>query len=391
MKSTSGQRFRHRAATAMMLLAMTLPAAGCAPRIVPAEGPQISMMATTNPTSSGYDTVPLQWNVGRNTLQSSGTPVLRVDVATGAGGLSWSSGSPLLAVQRWRHEDRMTLIETLSQDLQLLVPPVGMQYASDTGGFFVRWYVPQDGVFVTAPSELYVSSSQSTLDGTVLLLAQHGLASGSKAQTLTVPTPSGVIQMVVLYGSGSIDNGFVVVEAVGADAGQNPQSSLWLLRMNSDGASWVRCGDTSAFGGILFAGQRPSCARVGSLLYVTHGRSGIGCIDVAAPSPSLTFPEKINTLVDRLYLGAPADAVSAVQAQLASDDGTLIVQYPDVDWNNFYYAVGASGTVLGSLRVDKTSVTSFDATGLQGVVLKTPGSTGYLSLPSIDLFESPIT
>jgi hypothetical protein len=60
-------------------------------------------------------------------------------------------------------------------------------------------------------------------------------------------------------------------------------------------------------------------------------------------------------------------------------------------WNTVYYAVDASGTVLGSLHVDKTSIVSFDAKGQQGFTLKTPGSPGYVSFPSIDLFEFPVS
>ena len=78
-------------------------------------------------------------------------------------------------------------------------------------------------------------------------------------------------------------------------------------------------------------------------------------------------------------------------AHLASDSDTLILEYPDMYWNSVYYAVDVSGTVLGSLRADKTSIVSFDAKGQQGFTLKTPGSPGYVSFPSIDLFESPVS
>jgi len=63
----------------------------------------------------------------------------------------------------------------------------------------------------------------------------------------------------------------------------------------------------------------------------------------------------------------------------------LIIEYPDANWNGgYYYVVDASGTVLGSLYVDKTSITSFDAKGKQGSSINTPGS---ISFPSIDLFQ----
>ena len=110
----------------------------------------------------------------------------------------------------------------------------------------------------------------------------------------------------------------------------------------------------------------------------------IGCIDTSATSLSVTLPETINTLLAKLHREQPIDAPYNVQAQLASDNGTLIIEYPDANWNALYYAVDASGTVLGSLRSDKTSITSFDAKGKQGSSINTPGS---ISFPSIGLFQ----
>jgi hypothetical protein len=148
--------------------------------------------------------------------------------------------------------------------------------------------------------------------------------------------------------------------------------------------SWVRCGDLSAFGGSLIPDQSPSFARVGSLLYFTHSHTKIGCIDTAAASPSVTVPENINMLLTKLFKEGPQNAEWSLQAQLASDNTTLIIEYPDANWNTMYYAVDASGTVLGSLRADKTSITSFDAKGKQGSSISTPGG---ISFPSIDLFD----
>jgi hypothetical protein len=102
------------------------------------------------------------------------------------------------------------------------------------------------------------------------------------------------------------------------------------------------------------------------------------------------LPEEINTLLVRLFKEGPQNAEGPLQAQLASSSDTLIVSYPDVHGNPVYYDVDISGTVLGSLRADKTSVTSFDANGKQGSSLKTPGSPGYVSFPSYDLFQGNI-
>jgi hypothetical protein len=220
-----------------------------------------------------------------------------------------------------------------------------------------------------------------------MTIAEHGLASGSKEQTLTVPVPSGMWQIVVAYGSGSMNNGFVLVEASEANAAMNAPDSLWFLRMNSGKARWIRCGDLSGFGGSLFAATNPSFARIASLLYFIHGHGKIACIDTVAASPSITWPEKINALLDDIYQKGGTDPAAPIPADLASDDKTLIIGYLDVSWNRVYYAVDASGTVLGSLRADKTSVTSFDAKGKQGSSLPFKNASDNISLPSIDLFE----
>ena len=371
---TITSRSSSRIATFTGILLVLILAAGCAPKVVPVEGLQISAMMLTNVTASAYDAVPLVWNVRQNTLQSSGTSVLHANNTDGEAVLRWRSGSPLLAVQHWE------LMTATTKDLDLLVPPFGMQYSSALNIFRARWYVPEEDAFVAI----------GALDGTVISVTEQSLASGSKAQTLTVPVPSG-LQVGVLYGSGSIANGFVLFEAPQDEAPFVKPFSLWLLRISDGITTWVRCGDASAFGGGFYSGEDPSFTRVGSLIYFTRSHTKIGCIDTAATSPSVTLPEAVNTLLAKLYSEGPTDAEAPLMAQLASDSDTLIVGYPDVYWNSMYYAMDASGTVLGSLRADKTSIMSFDAKGQPGFTVKTPGSPGYISLPSIDLFESPVS
>jgi hypothetical protein len=370
MKTRDSRCCSRIVAFACILLAVVL-AAGCAPKVVPAEGPQVSGMMLTNFTASAYDTVPFAWNVQQNTLQSTGTSVLHANNTNGEAVLLWRSGLPLLAVQRCE------LMTATSKDLSLLVPPVGMESASRARA---RWYVQTENAFVAFGGQ----------QGTDITITQQGLATGSKAQTLTVPVPSG-LQPDVLYGSGSIANGFVLFEAPQDKAPFVKPFSLWLLRIVDGTTTWVRCGDASVFGGGFYSGEGPSFAHAGPFLYITRGHTKIGCINTAAASPSLTVPETLNTLLAKLYSEEPMNAEGPLQAQLASDGDTLIIGYPDVFWNSVYYAVDASGTVLGSLRADKASIVSFDAKGQQGFTLKTPGSPGYVSFPSIDLFESPVS
>ena len=367
--------------------------AGCTPKAVPIEGPDVSALMLTNVTASAYDAVPLTWSVGQNTLQSTGTTVLHANNTDGEAKLCWLAPTPATTidvVQQWGIKDKLPLMTATSKDLDVLVPPVGMQYASATSGLLTRWYAPEENAFVAVPALLNASLPQKTLDGRTITITEHGLASGSKAQTLTGPVPSGLTQVIVLYGSGSTSDGFVLVESPESRTDINMAGSLWLLRMNSGKATWIQCGYATAFGGDLISPRDVSFARVGSLLYMTHTHTKIGCIDTAAISPSLTFPETINTFLTKLYREGPTDAERPILVALASDDGALILEYPDVYWNSMYYAVDASGTVLGSLRVDKTSIMSFDAKGQQGSSLPLQNAAGNISLPSIDLFQANV-
>jgi hypothetical protein len=367
-----------RTVLALLLVAVIGLAAGCAPK-TPVEDGQITVMVKATMALSGYgagyDAVPLRWNARQNTLQSSGTPVLHKSTVDQDDVLCWRSGSPLLAVQHWN------LVTATSRDLTLLVPPLAMQSVSATSDFCARWYVPEENAFV----------SYGTLDRTVATITEQRLTHGSKAQALTAPVPSDLNGVVILYASGSITDGFVLLESPGAEKATTTSSLLWLLHMKDGVGSWVQCGgDTSPFNGFFLSGPDPSFARVGSLLYFMHSHTKIGCIDTAAVSPSVTLPEAVNTLLAGLYRDGPtpADVGGPLQARLASDNGMLIIAYPDTNQRPVYYAMDTMGRLLGSLRNDKTSMTSFDAAGKQGSSLPFQDMQQGILLPSIDLFES---
>ena len=367
-----------------ILLVLVL-ATGCAPKVVPVEGPQITMMVETNFTSSEYDAGSLLlWNIGQNTLHISGTSVVHVsEIDYGGLPLFWQPGSPVRVVQQWGIPSKKPLITTTSKEVNLLTPAEGMQYLlTKDSAPIQRWYASDENAFVNVPEQPGLSNE--TPGTKTITITEQGVAPASKAQTLTVPVPSGLTQIDVVYGSGSITNGFVLVETRD-EVVKSATDSLWLLRINNGTGSWVRCGDLSAFNGEIIYDQYASFARVGSLLYFTHAHTGIGCIDTAATSPSVTLPEKINTLLVRLFKEGPQNAEGPLQAQLASDNGVLIIEYPAANWNGGYdYAVDTSGTILGSLYVNKISIVSFDAKGKQGSSIPTPGS---ISFPSIDLFQ----
>ena len=382
-----------------ILLAVTLAATGCTPKAAPVEspsvgGPQVSMMVETNFTASEYDAGSLiLWNIGQNTLQTSGTPVVHVsDFINGGLPLYWQPGSPVRIVQQWDIKNDKPLVTAISNNVELLTPPKGMQSQYGMGGPvgqpFVRWYSAETKSFLTTDGEIIMSSSQKSLDGTIMTVTEQSSlptnASVPKPQTLSVAVLPGLVHMVVLYASGSIQKGFVFVEASPVNVPINTPDSIWFLRMNGGAGSWVDCGDLSAFGGNIFSDQMASFARVGSLLYFTHGHGKIGRIDMAAASPAISVPENINTLLAKLWNTSPKDAEGPIQAELYSDNGVLILGYPNADWNWSYYAVDASGTILGHLDVNKTSVVSFDAEGKQGSSIPISGS---ISFPSPDLFQ----
>jgi hypothetical protein len=368
-----------------VLLAVVLSATGCATNVVPTESPQISMMVETNFTSSEYDAGSLLlWNIGQNTLHISGTSVVHVsEIDYGGLPLFWQPGSPVRVVQQWGIPSKKPLITTTSKEVNLLTPAEGMQYLLTKDSAPInRWYASNENAFVSVPAQPGLSNE--TPGTKTITITEQGVAFGSKAQTLTVPVPSNLTQIYVVYGSGSITNGFVLVETRD-EVVKSATDSLWLLRINNGTGSWVRCGDLSAFDGEIIYDQYASFARVGSLLYFTHAHTRIGCIDTAATSPSVTLPEKINTLLVRLFKEGPQNAEGPLQAQLASDNGVLIIEYPAANWNGGYdYAVDISGTILGSLYVNKISIVSFDAKGKQGSSIPTPGS---ISFPSPDLFQ----
>jgi hypothetical protein len=346
------------------------------------KGIQITAMAVINDTSSGYDTTPLYWNIDQNTLQSSGSACLNVKKFQGPSDLFWSSGHPLVAVQHWYqlwNDKTITPILTAkSTDTKLLIPTQRTRYGYQTENVS-RWYAPEEKAFVTITNIGPTAYPKKTLDGMTMTMTEYPLASGSKTRTLTVPVPSGLSGIQVLYGCGGIKQGFVFLQTY--QTGWVMDDSFLLLRISNGKATWIRCGKAAGF---ARSGQTTSYTRVGSLLYFTQTHGKIYCVDTLANAPVVTLPEKINTLFTKTCQERFSSFEGPLQGSLSSDSGTLIVGYSDSSWNQFYYAVDAAGEILGSLHVNATSVTSLDPEGKQGSSL----SFKEILFPSIDLFES---
>ncbi|MCE5193499.1 MAG: hypothetical protein ABFD13_06610 [Candidatus Cryosericum sp.] len=389
-----------RVRLAVVLVILMGVVAGCAPKTPVTENPgtsiEISAMVKANAESPGYDVydaVLLSWNVSQNRLASTSAPVLHLNDKDIGYGLHWSAGTPILAVQHWRREGTSTeataLLTVMSDDAQLLVPPEEIRNSHEAGGSVCRWYAPAERTFVAAPRELN-AAPQKTLNGKTITVTEYPLTAGSTTQTLSVPIPSGLTQVIVVYGSGSLDSGFALAVAPSAVVTNDAGFDLWLLRMSGGQGTWVKCADTSGFDGNLVTDAGASFARIGSLLYFTYGHGKIYCIDTAAAVPSVTAPEKVNALLDQFYQQGPTDAEGPLQASLASEGDLLIIGYPDASWNELYYALDSSGKVLGHLRATEASVTSFDAQDRQGFSLAFKGMQWTVLFPSVDLFEGTL-
>jgi hypothetical protein len=383
-----------RTVLVLALVAAIGLATGCTPKTA-VKDVQIHMMryATRNlpmdEPSPDYDAVPLVWNIGQNTVTNSQTLVVHVNGKYSTYPLHWSTGAPLLAVQVWDYSSNKPLLTATSDNAQILVPYEGTHHSSSAylSPGLSRWYAPKENAFVSVPHELVPLSSQKTLDGLTIPITESPLATGSQAQTLTVSVPSGLSQLTVVYGSGSTNSGFVL--AVGWKDGMT--TSLLLLHMDNRKATWVQCTDTTGHGTDLIEGQSASFARIGPLLYFTHAHGKIYCVDTSAAAPSVTVPEKINTLLERLRREGPTTIQAPLQASLASDGGILIIGYPDVTWDTMYYATSSSGEVIGNLYADATSITTFDGQGHRGTPVPVDNARDVLSFPSVDLFEGYTT
>ncbi len=89
---TIRSRSSSRIATFLSILLAVVLVAGCSPKVVPVDEPQVSGMMLINSTSAAYDVAPFTWNVRQNTLQSTGTSVLHANNTNGG---PYCSGSPV--------------------------------------------------------------------------------------------------------------------------------------------------------------------------------------------------------------------------------------------------------------------------------------------------------
>ncbi len=367
--------------------ALLLVVTGCAQKPVVEQGPGATVMVMTDHAAGTmtYDATPVTWNVKKNTLWSPGKAALHSECSNSYYAVPWSAGSPILAVQDWTApwgaEDSTPVLTAMTDEVSIIKPSESMRLPVTGAAFSGQWYAPGKKAFLLA------YAVASTKGGVSITLRQASATAGSSLQTLTVQAVSVPATSRIVYGSGDFDNGFVLLDVPVKPRNNVAAYDLALLRLQNGKATLVMCANPTGSNWDLVSAVDGSCARVGSLLYFTHGDGKIGCIDTAVAAPVIVVPEKINAFTDGLRT-AGGKGTGPVQARLACDDGRLIIGYPDVDWSWSFYAVDAAGTVLGHLHAAGTVLTSFDAEGRQGVSLTFRKMDPSLLFPSPDLFVS---
>ena len=368
------------------MIVLFLVVTGCTQKPVVEKATGIMALVVTNHATGTmtYDATPVTWNVEKNTLWSSAKPALHSEcsnyyyLAT-----PWSSGSLILAVQDWTApwnvEYAPPVLTATTEEVRIIKPQKSVRLPVVKATFSGQWYAPEKKAF------LLVYGLTSLKSGVSITIQQASVTAGSSPQTLTVPSLSIPANSYIVYGSGDIDNGFILLDVPAKPKNNIAVYDLALLRLHDGKAALVKCANPAGLDCDMVSDYSGICAHVGSLLYFTHGNGKIGEIDTSAAAPVILVPEKINTFVDGLRKTGGKDA-GPVQALLASDNGKLIVGYPDVSWNWSYYAVDAAGTVLGHLHVTGTALTSFDAEGHEGTSLKFRKMDSSLLFPSSDLF-----
>lgn len=370
------------------LTVLLLAVAGCALEPAVEQGTGVMAMVMTNHVAGTmtYDATPVTWNVEKNALWSTGKVVLHAEDRNGFYPAPWSSGSPVAAVQTWTRpsgaEPSQPVLTAKSDDADILEPPADIRLSTVPAGVRSdgQWYVPGRRAFLLA-----FTRAASSGKGVHLTICEAPVAAGPSPRTLTVPLPSVPEGSCIVYGSGDLDNGFLLLDIPVTPRNNMATYDLALLRLQDGKATLIRCSNPGGFNWDLVSAVSGSCARVGSLLYFTHWDGKVGCIDTSAAVPAITVPEKINAFVERLRETGGKD-ITTVRGILACDDGKLIIGYPDADWSWSFSAVDAAGNVLGRLHATSGKLTSYDAAGRAGASLRFRGMDPSLLFPSEDLF-----
>ena len=237
---------------------------------------------------------------------------------------------------------------------------------------------------MSAPLEVLIPLyGYKTLAGKSVQITQYT----APVQTLAAVLPSELqsIQGVyTIYGSGSLENGFVLVETRTAGAAVDV---FWLIRLTGWKATWLPCGDAPC-GGVI-AGAGPQFARIDSRLYLLGGcRNKIAMIDTAAAKPVITYPTGINRTFSSLITKTWKDTGSGAPffAALQGSGTVLQLSLFNTALNaEQTYAMNEDGTILGYLEGDTSGrLWCMNARGRRLSSVSLP-NIQYSSSPSPDL------
>lgn len=191
------------------------------------------------------------WDIQRGTVVRSDTPLFhRSYYSNDWPVMLWSSGPPFTVLQRSVDQKQggvkkhLLMLQSLSPDVKVVTLPKEVNSAplprDVNAEESVSWYAWDKKVFMSAPLEMIISPyNYKTLAGKSVQITQYT----APVQTLAAVLPSELqsIQGVyTIYGSGSLENGFVLVETRTAGAAVDV---FWLIRLTGGKATWFSCGD----------------------------------------------------------------------------------------------------------------------------------------------------
>lgn len=383
------KRFLSLVLVALLCMAVAATATGCSHSSAVAPVTMMSVESVAGTVDGSSTDRLLTWDVQHGTLTVSDKPLLKRPGYNDWPGLQWSPlNHAVIVLQQFVNqkvenakEKKLLMLQALSPDVSLLQLPGAIGGGNIYQLENVSWYAWDKKVFMSAPQEVLIPlHGARTLAGKNIQITQYT----TPVQTLAAALPSELqsIQGVyALYGSGSLENGFVLLET---HADGTTTDVLWLIRLTGGKATWLPCGDAPC-GGVI-AGAGPQFVRIDSRLYLLGGcRNKIAMIDTGAANPVITYPRGLNRAFSSLIAeGAKNVTGDAPFSPMLKDGGTILLLQP--------FAVGATyalkedGTILGSLQQDAGGkLWCADLHGRQQSSLSLPGLQ-YLSFPSPDLF-----
>lgn len=331
------------------------------------------------------------WDIQRGTLVLSDTPLFhRSYYSDDWPRMLWSSGPPFTVLQRSVDQvqggvkKHLLMLQPAASDTMVLTWPATLALNMKAQES-VSWYAWDKKVFMSAPLEMIISPyNYKTLAGKSVQITQYTAPVETLAAVLPLELQS-IQGVYTIYGSGSLENGFVLVETRTAGAAVDV---FWLIRLTGGKATWLPCGDAPC-GGVI-AGAGPQFARIDSRLYLLGGcRDKIAMIDTAAAKPVITYPTGINRTFSSLITKAGKDTVTGAPFSAALEGSGTVLQLSLFNWTlnaEQTYALNEDGTILGSLQGDtKGQLWCMNARGKRLSSVSLP-NVQYSSSPSPDLF-----